>query len=57
MKRNFDSLVKSLITDGGYKLTEIYEADLFYLLEVMAEEKGINEDDGEEKSLFEAFGK
>jgi len=56
MKRNFDSLVKSLITDGGYKLTEIYEADLFYLLEVMAEEKGIEEVE-EPKSLFEAFGK
>ena len=57
MKRNFDSLVKSLITDGGYKINDVYESDIFYLLEVLAEEKGINEDDGEEKSLFEAFGK
>jgi len=41
--------------DGGYKINEIYEADIFYLLRVLNEDK-VQEEDNEPKSLFEAFG-
>lgn len=43
--------------DGGYKINEIYEADIFYLLHVLSKEQGIDEEDNEPKSLFAAFGK
>ncbi len=46
-----DKLVKHLL-ENEYKLTEIYEMDLYYFMELMVQEGKPKE----EKSLIAAFG-
>ena len=52
-KKSFDALVRHLL-QNDYKLTEIYEMDLFYFMNVMQEKE---KEEAESRSLFSAFGK
>jgi len=45
-----DKLVKHLL-ENGYKLTEIYEMDLYYFMELMVKE----EEPERKESLIDAF--
>lgn len=46
--------MKSLLIEGEYKINEIYESDIFYLMEVLADEQ---EESVEQSSLIGAFKK